>query len=72
MKQERRPHGPEDARPPRDSALPRETARVLTTLLAQALALHELLDVASMREGDEVRLLAEGIVAGLRAATGTG
>lgn len=47
------------------------TPRTLGVVLAQALTLHQLLDAASMHETDEVRLLLEGVIAGLRAATGS-
>jgi hypothetical protein len=41
-------------------------ADALTAVLAQALTLHRLLDVAAMHETDEVRVLVEGVIAGLQ------
>ena len=77
MKQRRQPCAVEPSAPPLlpapDAAAALSagrSARVLTAILAQAISLHELLDVSSMHDQDEVRLLVEGIVAGLRAATG--
>lgn len=71
--------GPAREVPPARSRPPAASARALAggpvtpaLLLAHACSLYELLDVAAMPASDEVRVLVEGLVSGLRGMTGAG